>query len=173
MRRYGPALGWIMLCHVEGSIARRRVDGRSDPRRASILDDLVIEALQPLAILQIGFQGQVLDGGYGAAAVRKVGSLHDAVSAIAQHEFDAIVLGSGVADAWPTVAYEQIAKLAGATPVLVQADFVGPMAGIKQRQDREQDVIVATVKSSLLARLILAVVLRSRALAEEPGTQIG
>ena len=162
-----------MLCHFDQSIARRRVDGRSDRRRASILDDLVIEALQPLDILQIGVQGQVLDDRYGAAAVRKVRSLSEAVRAIAQHEFDAIILGSGLPDAWPTATYERIAELAGSTPVLVQADFVGPMAGIKQRHDREQDVIVATVRPSLLGRLALSAILRSRALAEGPGTQIG
>ena len=162
-----------MLYYIDGSNARRRVDGRSDPRRASILDDLVIEALQPLGILQIGVQGQVLDADCGAAAVRKVRSLSEAVSALAQHDFDAIVLGSDVADAWPTAAYEQIARLAGPTPILVQADFVGPMTGIKQRQHREQDIVVATVSPSLLGRLALSAILRSRALAEGPGTQIG
>ena len=162
-----------MLCHFDQSIARRRVDGRSDRRRASILDDLVIEALQPLDILQIGVQGQVLDDRCGAAAVRKVRSLSEAVSAIAQHEFDAIVLGSDVADAWPTAAYEQIARLAGPTSILVQADFVGPMTTIKQRQHREQDVVVATVSPSLLRRLALSAILRNRALTEKPGTQIG
>ena len=161
-----------MLCRTDRSIAGRRVDRRPDPRRASILDDLVIEALQPLAILQIAVQGQVFDTGYGAAAVRKVSLLDEALSAIARHEFDVIVLGSGLADVWPTAAYEQIAEVAGSTPVLVQADFVGPMARVKERQDREQDIVVATAKPSLLGRLILTAILRSRALAEEPGTQV-
>ena len=161
-----------MLYHSDGAIARRQVGGRPDPRRASIFDDLVIEALQPVDILQIGISGQRLERGLGAA-VRRTGSLREAVTAIAQHEFDAIILGSGLADAWPTAAYERIAELAGSTPVLVQADAIGPMASIKQRQGREQDVIVATEKPSLLTRLILAAILRSRALAEEPGIQIG
>jgi hypothetical protein len=104
--------------------------------------------------------------------VRKVRSIDEAVCAVAEHEFEVIVLGSDV-DAWPTAAYEQLAEVAGSTAVLVQTDFVGPMAGIKQRQNREQDVIVATAEASLLRRLALAAILRSRALAEEPTTQIG
>jgi len=160
-----------MLYALDGAIARRQVGRRLDPRRTSILDDLVIEALQPLNLLQIGISEHLLELGL-RAAVRKVGSLREAVSTMAQQEFDAILLGSGLADAWPTAAYERIAELAGSTPVLVQADAIGPMASIKQRQGREQDVIVATEKPSLLTRLILAAILRSRALAEEPGTQI-
>ena len=161
-----------MLCHFEGSIAKRGFGRQSVPQRALVLDDLVIEALQPLHLLQIGVPGQLLEGDYGAA-VRKVKSLDDAIGALAQHDFDAIVLGSSVADAWPTAAYEQIATLAGSTPVLVQVDSVGPMAGIKQRHDRKQDLIVATDTPSLLGRLVLSVILQSRALAEVPGTQIG
>lgn len=170
--RAGHALEPMMLYHIEDSTARRSVDGRFDARRASILDDLVIEALQPLDVLQIGCRGQVLAGDYGTAAVRNVGSLQEAVSAIAQHQFDAIVLGSSVADAWPTAAYERIAALAGRTPVVVQTDYVAPMASLKQRHDREQDIIVATTSPSLLARLMLAGILRSRALAEDPGAHI-
>ena len=37
------------------------------------------------------------------------------------------LLGSGIADAWPTAAYEQIADLAGRTPIVVQTEHVGPM----------------------------------------------
>ena len=115
----------MMLYSFEESTAGRSVDRRFEPRRASIHDDLVIEALQPLDILQIGCRGEVLDGDYGTAAVRRTGSLQEAVSVIAQHEFDAIVLGSGIADAWPTAAYEQIADLAGRTPIVVQTEHVG------------------------------------------------
>ena len=162
----------MMLYSVEESTAGRSVDRRFEPRRASIHDDLVIEALQPSHILEIGCRGEVLDGGDGIAAVRRIGSLQEAVSVIAQHEFDAIVLGSGIADAWPTAAYEQIADLAGRTPIVVQTDYLAPMASLKKRHVREQDVIVSTTKPSLLARLILAAILRSRALAEDPGAQI-
>jgi hypothetical protein len=168
----GTCLEPMMLYHIEDSTARRSVEGRIDSRRAAIRDDLVIEALQPLDVLQIGCRGQVLDGDHGTAAVRKVGSLQEAISVIAQHEFDVIVLGSGVADAWPTAAYDQIATLAGRTPVVVQTDYVAPMASLKQRHDREHDIIVATTKPSLLARLMLAAILRSRAFAEDPGAQI-
>jgi len=160
-----------MLCHFDQSIATHGLGGQSDQRRASILDDLVIEALQPFSILQIGVPGQLLDSDCGGAAVRKVRSLGEAVCAVAQHEFDAIVLGSGVLDVGRQP--EPMAELAGSTPVLVQTDFVGPMAGIKQQQSREQDVIVATAKPSILSRLALTAILRRRALAEEPGTQTG
>jgi hypothetical protein len=158
----------IMLCHFESSIAKRGVGGQSAPRRALILEDLVIEALQPLHILQLGVPGRLLE-----AAVREVRSLDEAIGALARHDFDAIVLGSSVADAWPTAAYDHIAKLAGSTPVLVQADFIGPMTGIKQQHDRKQDIIVASLRPSLLGRLLLSAILRRRALAENRGTQIG
>ena len=160
-----------MLYDLKESKAGPSVDRRFKPRRASILDDLVLEALQPLDILQVGYRGEVLDGDDGIPASRRTGSLQEAVSVITQHELDAIVLRSGIADAWPTVAYEHIANLAGRTPIVVQTDYVAPMASLKQRHHREQDVIVSTTKPSLLARLILATILRSRALAEDPGAQ--
>jgi hypothetical protein len=147
------------------------------------LDDLMIDALQPLSILEIGVEGlsileigvegKLWKGDCGRVAVRRVGSLEEAIRAVAQYEFDAIVLRSDVVDAWPTAAYGQMAEVAGPTPVLVQTDFIGPMVGIKERQNREQDVIVATAEPSLLRRLALAAILRSRALAEEPATQVG
>jgi hypothetical protein len=89
-----------------------------------------------------------------------------------QHEFDAIVLGPSIADAWPTAAYEKIAELAGRTPVVVQTEHVTPMVSLKQRHDREEDIIVATTSPSLLTHLTLAAILRSRALAEGSGAQI-
>jgi hypothetical protein len=163
----------IMLCDIHHSMARPELRGESDRRRAPISDDLVIEALHPVSILQIGVPWQLLGGDNAAVAVRSVRSLDEAVGAIAQHRFDAIVLGSGLMDAWPTAAYERIAELAGSTPVLVQTEFVAPMSGIKQQQDREDDIIVANAKPSLLGRLVLAAILRSRALADAPETQIG
>jgi hypothetical protein len=139
---------------------------------ASILDDLVIRALQPLSILQIGVRGQLLDK-WGEVAVRKARSLDEAVCAVVRREFDAVVLGADVGDAWPTAAYERIAELAGPTPVVVQTGFVEPMARIKQQRIREGDIIVATANPDLLGRLALTAILRSRALAEEPKTEIG
>jgi hypothetical protein len=47
------------------------------------------------------------------------------------------------------------------------------MARIKQQQIREGDTIVATANPDLLGRLALTAILRSRALAEEPKTEIG
>ena len=126
-----------------------------------------------MRLLQIGMTCRLLDNDYGAVVVRSVRSLDEAIGALAQYEFDAIVLGSTAVDAWPTAAYEQIARLAGATPVLVRADFIRPMTVIKRQHDRQQDIIVATAKTSVLGRLALTAILRHRALAEEPGAQIG
>jgi len=50
---------------IDQSIARRDIGGQSDPRRALILDDLVIEALQPVRVLQVGVPGQLLQGATG------------------------------------------------------------------------------------------------------------
>ena len=160
-----------MLFDLKESTAGPSVDRRFEPRRAPILDDLVIEALQPLDILQIGYGGEVLNDDDGIPAGRRAGSLQEAVSVMAQHQLDAIVLGSGIADAWPTAAYEQIAGLAGRTPIVVRTDHLAPMASLKQRHLREQDVIVSSTKPSLLTRLILVAILRSRALAEDPGAR--
>ena len=148
-----------------------RLGGQPKPRQASILDNLVIEALQPLSILQIGVPEQLLDD-CGEVAIRKVGSLDEAVGAVVQHDFDAIVLRADAVDAWPTAAYERIAELAGPTPVVVQTGLVGALARIKQQHLREEDIVVATAESSLLGRLALAAILRNCALAQEPGTEI-
>ena len=145
--------------------------GQSKPRRASILDHLVIRALEPLRILQIAVPEQLLDG-CGEVAVRKVRSLDEAVGAAVQHEFDAIVLRADALDAWPTAAYERIAELAGPTPIVVQTGLVRPMACIKQQHLREEDIVVATTNSSLVGRLALAAILRNRALAQDPGSEI-
>jgi hypothetical protein len=161
-----------VLTDFRHSISKRESSGPSALPRASILDDLLIETLRPVSLLQIGITWQLPDCEYGAVAVRNVRSLDEAIAALAQDEFDAIILGSALVDAWPTAAYEQITKLAGASPVLVQTDFIGPMADIKQQQDRERDIIVTNVKPSVLGRLALTAILRTRALAEEPGTQI-
>ena len=162
-----------MLYLIDRPSADQALCRRVYPSRARIRDELVLEALRPIAVLQIGCPGEVLDQGDWSDAVSSAGSLQEARGLIVQHEFDAIVLGSHLADAWPTTAYEELATLAGSTPVLVQADQVEPMLGIKQRHSREQDMIVAKVKPSLLTRLMVAAILRRRALAEEPGTRIG
>ena len=161
-----------MLAHPHDRIERPGTGGQPKAWRAAIRDDLVIRALQPLRILQIGVPGQLLDK-WGEVAVRKVRTLNEAVRAVVQQEFDAIVLGADAEDAWPTAAYERIAELAGPTPVVVQTGIVGPMACIKQQQIREGDIIVATAKPYLLGRLALTAILRRRALAQAPETEIG
>ena len=143
-------------------------------RQASMSDELLIKALQPLNILQIGMQRQLLSGYRRQATVRGVGSLDQALGLLAEKEFDAIILGPDLADAWPTGAYERIAAAAGSTPIVVEADPVEPMMVVKRRQDRADDVIVRSAAAPLfLKRMILAAVLRSRALAASPDTQIG
>jgi DNA-binding NarL/FixJ family response regulator len=142
--------------------------------KGSISDELLIKALQPLSILQIGLQPQLLGGGRGQLTVCKVRSLEQALGLLAKEEFDAIILGPDLADAWPMSAYERLAEAAGSTPVVVKADPVEPMIMVKRRQDRADDVIVSSATPPLfLERMTLAAVLRNRALAASPGTQIG
>jgi hypothetical protein len=160
-----------MLARAYDRIERHGVGAQAKPWRAPIVDQLVIRALQPLSILQIGVPGQLLEK-WAELAVRKVRSLDEAVHALVQHEFDAIVLGADVRDAWPTAAYERIAELAGPTPVVVQSGSLVPMARIKQQQIREGDIIVATAKPYILGRLALIAILRSRVLAGEADTEI-
>jgi hypothetical protein len=126
-----------MLYLIDRPSAHEAIRRRVYPPRARIRDELVLEALQPIAVLELGCPGQMLDRGDWAGAVRSEGSLQTARGLMARDEFDAIVLGSHLEDAWPTVAYDAIATLAGPTPVLVQTDQVEPMVGIKQRHGRE------------------------------------
>jgi DNA-binding NarL/FixJ family response regulator len=145
--------------------------GRS---KGSISDELLIKALQPLSVLQIGSQRKLLGGCRGQVTVREVRSLDQALGLLAADEFDAIILGPDLADAWPTSVYEHVAKAAGSTPVVVKADPVEPMIMVKRRQDRADDVIVSSAAPPLLLeRMTLAAVLRNRALAASPATQIG
>ena len=153
------------------SFHNHQCPGRS---KGSISDELLIEALQPLSVLQIGTQRQLLDGCRGQVTVREVRSLDQALGLLAADEFDAIILGPDLADAWPTAAYDHVAEAAGSTPVVVKADAVEPMIMVKRRQDRADDVIVSSAAPPLLLeRMTLAAVLRNRALAASPATQIG
>jgi hypothetical protein len=160
--------------HDHQWLGRSSVAGRLNVPKGSISDELLIKALQPLSILQIGLQPQRLGGGRGQLTVRKVRSLAQALGLLAEEEFDAIILEPDLADAWPTAAYERVAEAAGSTPVVVKADPVEPMIMVKRRWDRADDVIVSNAAPPLLLeRIILAAVLRNRALAASPATQIG
>jgi hypothetical protein len=160
--------------HDHQWLGRSSVAGRLNVPKGSISDELLIKALQPLSILQIGLQPQRLGGCRGQVTIREVGSLDQALGLLAADEFDAIILEPDLADAWPTAAYERIAEAAGSTPVVVKADPVEPMIMVKRRWDRAEDVIVSDAAPPLLLeRIILAAVLRNRALAASPATQIG
>jgi hypothetical protein len=160
--------------HDHQWLGRSSVAGRLNVPKGSISDELLIKALQPLSILQIGLQPQRLGGGRGQLTVRKVRSLAQALGLLAADEFDAIILEPDLADAWPTAAYERVVEAAGSTPVVVKADPVEPMIMVKRRWDRADDVIVSNAAPPLLLeRIILAAVLLNRALAASPATQIG
>ena len=160
--------------HDHQWLGRSSVAGRLNVPKGSISDELLIKALQPLSILQIGLQPQRLGGGRGQLTVRKVRSLEQALGLLAEEEFDAIILEPDLADAWPTAAYERVAEAAGSSPVVVKADPVEPMIMVKRRWDRADDVIVSNAAPPLLLeRIILAAVLRNRALAASPATQLG
>jgi len=129
--------------------------------------------LQPLSLVQIGLQQQLFAGFRDQVKVRRIRSLEQALDLLAAEEFDAIVLGPDVPDAWPTTAYERLAESADTTPVVVEADSVEPMITVKQRQDRLDDTIVSSAAPILtVERVTLAAVLRHRTLAAV-GTQIG
>ena len=132
--------------HDHQWLGRSSVAGRLNVPKGSISDELLIKALQPLSILQIGLQPQLLGGGRGQLTVRKVRSLEQALGLLAEEEFDA--LGADFADAWPMSAYERLAEAAGSTPVVVKADPVEPMIMVKRRQDRADDVIVSSATPS-------------------------
>ena len=160
--------------HDHQRLGRSSVAGRLNVPKGSISDELLIKALQPLSILQIGLQPQRLGGGRGQLTVRKVRSLEQALGLLAEEEFDAIILEPDLADAWPTAAYERVVEAAGSTPVVVKADPAEPMIMVKRRRDRADDVIVSNAAPPLLLeRIILAAVLLNRALAASPATQIG
>ena len=154
--------------------ARPGVAGRLGVPKGSIYDELLIKALQPLSILQIGMERQLLGRCRGQVTVCEIRSLDQALGLLAGEDFDVIVLGPDSADAWPTSAYERIAEAADSTPVVVTANPVKPMIMVKQRQDRADDMIVSSAAPTLvLERMILTAVLRSRALAASPATQVG
>ena len=154
-------------------LGRTSVAGRLEVPKGSVSDELLIRALQPLNLVQVGLQQQLFAGFRGQVKVRRIRSLEQALDLLAAETFDAIVLGPDVPDAWPTSAYERLAESAGSTPVVVEADSVEPMITVKQRQDRADDTIVSSAAPILVVeRITLAAVLRHRTLAGV-GTQIG
>jgi hypothetical protein len=159
--------------HDHQWLGRPSVAGRLEVPKGSVSDELLIRALLPLSLLQIGLQQQLFGGCRGQVMVRRVRSLEQALGHLGAEEFDAIVLGPDLPDAWPASAYERLAESADGTPVVVEADSVEPMIMVKRRQDRANDEIISSAAPILmLERITLAAVLRHRTLAAL-GTQIG
>jgi hypothetical protein len=117
-------------------------------------------------------QHQVL-GSCSGVATREAKAVDEISRLLEEEDFNAVVLGPDLADAWPTAAYERVAEVAGPIPIMVYTDSVKAMAVVKQRQERSEDVIVATdTKPRLLEHLLLAAILRNRALVASPGARI-
>lgn len=149
------------------------VAGRLGVPSGSVSDELLIRGLQPLSLLQIGLQQQLFSGSRGEVTARIVRWLEHALGLLAGEEFDVIILGPELADAWPTTAYERLAEAAGSTPIVVAADQAESMLMVRRRQDRASDEIISSAAPPVvLERITLAAVLRNRALAAL-GAQIG
>lgn len=147
-------------------LSRHGVAGRLEARNGSVSDELLIRALRPFSLLQIGLQQQLFLGCRGDVVVRIVRSLERALGLLAGEEFDAIILGPELTDAWPTTAYERLAEAAGSMPVIVAAGQEEPIVMVRQQQDRAHDENISSAATSLvLERIVLAAVLRNRAFA--------
>jgi DNA-binding NarL/FixJ family response regulator len=142
------------------------VAGQLELPSGSISDEFLIRALQRVSVLQIGLQQELFDGCRGEVAVRIVRSLEHALGLFAAEEFDVIILGPELTDAWPTTAYERLAEAVGGTPVVVAAEQAEPIQIVRRRQNRANDEIVSSpAPTVVLERIAFAAVLRYRALA--------
>jgi hypothetical protein len=135
---------------------------------------MIVGALCPLSVLQIGSGKPLFHDADEGVLVAGEGSLGGALDILGRTEFDAIVLGRGLPDAWPPTAYERLVEIAGSTPIIAWTDSVEQLTRLKAQHGRMQDLIVAAAASSLVVeQLTLAVTIRRRALAAEPGLQTG
>jgi CheY-like chemotaxis protein len=135
---------------------------------------MIVGALCPLSILQIGSGKRIFHDADEGVLIAGEGSLGGALDILGRTEFDAIVLGRGLPDAWPPTAYERLAEIAGSTPIIAWTDSVEQLTRLKAQHGRIEDLIVAAAASSLVVeQLTLAVTIRRRALAAEPGLQTG
>jgi hypothetical protein len=134
---------------------------------------MLVGALCPLSILQIG-SGRLFRDPDEGVLVADEGSLGGALNILNDKDFDTIVLGRGLRDAWPPTAYERLAEIAGSTPIVAWTDSVEQLTRLKVQHGRMQDLIVAAAaSSSVVEQLTLAATIRRRALAAEPGLQSG
>lgn len=147
-------------------LGRPGVPGRLGVPNRSVSDELLIRALEPLSLLQIGLQQELFRGCCGEVAVRIVRSLEHALGLLAEEEFDVVILGPGLTDAWPTTAYERLTEAVGGTPVVVAAEQAEPIQMVRRLQDRARDEIISSAAPTVvLERIALAAVLRNRTLA--------
>jgi hypothetical protein len=136
--------------------------------------EMLVGALCPLSILQIGSGKPLFRDADEGVLVADEGSLGGALNILNDKDFDAIVLGRGLRDAWPPTAYERLAEIAGSTPIVAWTDSVEQLTRLKVQHGRMQDLIVATAaSSSVVEQLTLAATIRRRALAAESGLQTG
>ena len=141
-------------------------DGRRRVPNGSLSRALLVKALGPFSLLQIGFQPQLFCERPAEVAARVVTTLRQALDLLASEEFDVIVLGRDITDAWPTTVYQSLAEAVRSTPVIVAADRADTMLMVRRRLERNQDEIISPAVPTIVLELIaLAAVLRHRALA--------
>ena len=142
------------------------VAGQLEVPSGSISDELLIRALRPVSVLQIGLQQELFNGCRGEVFVRIVRSLEHALGLLAAEEFDVVILGPELTDAWPTTAYERLTEAVGGTPVVVAAEQVEPIQMVRRLQERACDEIISSAAPTVvLERIALAAVLRNRTFA--------
>ena len=136
--------------------------------------EMLVGALRPLTILQIGSGERLFYGANEGVVVVTKGSLAEALATISPGAFDAIILGRGLRDAWSSTAYERVAEVAGSTPIVALTESVEQLTTLKAQRERVHDVVVtAAASSSVLEQLALAATIRRRALAANPQLKIG
>ena len=139
------------------------VAGQLEVPSGSVSNELLIRALHPLSVLQIGLPRELFSGCRGEVSVRIVRSLKRALDLLAAEEFDVIILGPELPDAWPTTAYERLAEAVGCISFVVAADQGEPIEMVRRRQDRAHDEIISSaIPTVVLERIALAAVLRNR-----------
>ena len=142
------------------------VAGQLEVPSGSVSDEFLIRALRPVSVLQIGLQQELFNGCRGEVFVRVVRALEHALALLAAEEFDVVILGPELTDAWPATAYERLIEAVGSTPVVVATEQVEPIQTARQRQYRAYDEIISSgAPTVVLERIALAAVLRNRTFA--------
>jgi hypothetical protein len=136
--------------------------------------EVLVGALRPLRILQIGSGKRLFREVNEGVVLADNGSLGDALDTLSREDFDVVVLGGGLRDAWSPAAYERLIEITGSTPIVAWTDSVEQLIRLKVQHGRAHDLIVAAAaSSSIVEHLTLAATIRRRALATDPGLQTG